>query len=503
MMGGRALLPWTLVAALLGGALAAPVEASVLAANFSETTVASGLAAPTAIVFLPDGRFLVTQLSGELLLGSGGTPTLLATIPVCSPGASDFEIGLLGIALHPDFPTDRTLFLYRTSPSSTSCDLGAPDRVNQVIRVTLGADDTVSLASLVVLLDGIRTDTGYHNGGGLRVGPDRRLYVGVGDTGLGDPELPPGNSTNPYAQDLGALEGKILRLGLDGSIPADNPFVATPGARGEVFAYGFRNPFRFGFDPVTKALWVGDVGEETVEEIDRVAAGANHGWPRCEGALPAGCAQPGDATPAFTYPHDGPGSLGNSVTGGAFAAGGVFAALNGRYFFGDYGKQPTGGAIYMASLDAAGTGFAGAPEPVVSEAEGPVDVVFAPDGALHYVAIRAGAVRRVVTSLIARCTTIGTCRTDLAPTLPDPSAVTGKVRRTARMLAKLARTAGKTLDRAARAKPRKQRPLYRAARKTLGRLLSMARKANDKGQLGVPLPPLEDAVQALLAVIPT
>src|SRR5262249_6402701 len=140
----------------------------------------------------------------------------------------------------------------------------------------------------------------------------------------------PGNSTNPYAQDPNELNGKILRIGLDGSIPADNPFYGQAGKRGEIYAYGFRNPFRMSFDPVSGRLWVGDVGQSTREEIDRVTAGGNASWPYCEGTLPAQCTHPGDVVPVYDYDHNG----GNaSVTGGAFAVGG---ALAGTYYFGDY-----------------------------------------------------------------------------------------------------------------------------------------------------------------------
>src|SRR5207249_11785981 len=130
-------------------------------------------------------------------------------------------------------------YLYRTKNTGT-CG-SATGRFNEVVRITIGAADTVNPASLVVLVTGAQTDNGNHDGGGLRIGPDGKLYVGVGDTGLGDNQVRPGSSTNPYAQDLAHLEGKLLRLNLDGTIPADNPFVGNALARHEIFAYGFRN----------------------------------------------------------------------------------------------------------------------------------------------------------------------------------------------------------------------------------------------------------------------
>src|SRR5215510_9979784 len=155
-------------------------------------------------------------------------------------------MGLLGVAVDPDFVRTGFVYLYRSQAGAGGCETST-GRFNQVVRGTM-AGGSVGPSSLTVLLDGIRTDHGNHDGGVLRIGPDRKLYVGVGDTGLGDSQGP-GFSTNPYAQDLSSLNGKILRLNLDGSVPADNPFVGTAGARGEVWAYGFRNPFRMSFDP--------------------------------------------------------------------------------------------------------------------------------------------------------------------------------------------------------------------------------------------------------------
>ena len=365
-------------------ALAASTHAGTPVAGFTDSAVATGLSSPTAVAFLPDGRLLVTEKGGALKLVDGGVASTLVSIPVCSGS----EMGLLGIALDPDFASNGFIYLYRTKPAPGGCG-SATNRFNQVVRVTMVAD-TVNIASLAELLTGIRTDFGNHDGGVLRIGPDDKLYVGAGDTGRGDNQGGPGSATNPYAQDLGALEGKILRLNLDGSVPADNPFVGTPGARGEIFAYGFRNPFRMGFDPLTGRLWVGDVGDLTVEEIDIVAAGDNHSWPYCEATLPAGCAQPGDVAPIFTYPHSGGSSLGTSITGGAFA-GASFGGLGNDYFFGDY----TGNDIYHLEPNAGRTGVTGGVTTFVANAGGPVDIVFGPDGALYYVAINIGEVRRV------------------------------------------------------------------------------------------------------------
>jgi glucose/arabinose dehydrogenase len=493
--------------ALLALLVARTAAAGTPAPGFVETTAVQGLTVPTAIAFLPDGRFLVTQQSGELILVSGGVASTLASVPVCfSTFDPSFqtETGLLGIAVQ-----DRSIYLYRTRTTATEpCtqdQLLAGQATNEIVRVTLAADDTVDLASLQIVLTGIGAATGYHNGGGLRIGPDEKLYASTGENDVQDPAGPPGSSMNPYAQDLGDLRGKILRLGLDGTPAAGNPFLGQAGARGEIFALGFRNPFRFGFDAVTGALWAGDVGEDTIEEIDRVTAGGNYGWPRCEGTLPPGCAQPGDIPPVFSYPHTGPGALGETVIGGAFPQTGALAAYADRYFFADFEREP-GGAVYSVALDEPRTGFAAAPESVVTEAGGPVDVVVGPDGALYYVAYLDGAVRRLAAEGApppGACTTIAACATALDAALPHPAAAAdGKSRRVARQLAKLGKTAARKLDKAARTTGRKQAKAYRQARAALTKLLATARSADGRGRLGIPLPALETAVNALLALLP-
>ncbi|HZR84717.1 MAG TPA: PQQ-dependent sugar dehydrogenase [Candidatus Binatia bacterium] len=378
-----------LLAALIG-TLVIHVSIAVAgdpASGFVDTGVASGLSSPTAIAFLPDGTMLIAEKGGALKRGNGGSGVTLTTIPVCA----NSEMGLLGIAVDPNYATNGFVYLYRTKPGTPST-CSSSGRVNEVVRVQLtGSPPTFVAGSLTVLLTGAQTDNGNHDGGVLRIGPDGKLYAGVGDTGLGDNQGGPGSSTNPYSQDLSHLEGKILRLNLDGTIPGDNPFASTAGARGEVFARGFRNPFRMAFDPSTGALWVADVGDLTIEEIDIVPAGANASWPYCEGTSPGGCAHAGDLPPIFTYPHSGASSLGTSITGGTFA-GSLFGPFDGDYFFGDY----TGSAVYRADVNGTRDDIAGSPVEVVSNAGGPVDFALGPDGALYYVAINVGEVRRLV-----------------------------------------------------------------------------------------------------------
>jgi glucose/arabinose dehydrogenase len=372
-----------LVTLLVSVAFTPPVSAGTPVAGFTETLVKDSLDQPTALAFLPDGRLLITEKTGALKLNDGASTTTLITLGVCT----DSEMGLLGVAVDPNFTTNGFIYLFRTDDFA-GCG-SATGRFSQVVRVTMGPGDTVSPGSLVVLLTGIRTDNGNHDGGVLRIGPDSKLYVGVGDTGNGDNQGGPGSSTNPYAQDLNEINGKILRLNLDGTIPSDNPFFNQVGERGEIFAYGFRNPFRFNFDPMGGSLWLGDVGDLTVEEIDIVTSGGNYSWPYCEATLPGGCAQPGDVAPIFSYPHSGGSSLGTCLIGGSFS--GSFGGLDNQYFFGDC----TSGMIYSAVVNGTRDDIVGTPSLFVSSAGTPADMIFGPDGAMYYADVSDGEVLRV------------------------------------------------------------------------------------------------------------
>jgi glucose/arabinose dehydrogenase len=362
-------------------------------AGYDEEIVAHDLTSPTAVAVLPDGRVVVTQKSGEVILCQNGTQKTMTTIPVANCAIQ--EVGLLGIAVDPEFATNGFLYLTRVKAAGADwCD--ATNRVTEVLRVTMSVN-SIDLDSLTVLLTGIRTDFGVHVGGVVRVGPDGNLYIGTGDAGAGESSPEPGAAKNPYAQDLGSLEGKILRIARDGTIPADNPFVGIDGARPEIFALGFRNVWRSGFDPVGGKFWAIDVGNSTMEEINRIQPGGNYSWPHAEGTLPEGGILPGEIAPAFTYMHGhGVGSYGSAITCIGIAPE-VYGPLGGQLFFGDL----IGNTIYRAPLDATRDGIAETPVPFVTGAQGPVDIVFGPVSAgsaqvaMYYVAINAGEVRRV------------------------------------------------------------------------------------------------------------
>jgi glucose/arabinose dehydrogenase len=386
-------------ALLLASSLALPRASagapSLQVPGFNLTAPVTGLSNPTGLAFLPDGRMLVTEKGGTLKLIANGATVTSTDIPVCT----DSEMGLLDVAVDPGFAGNGYVYLYRTKAGPNGCG-DSNGRTNQVVRVTL-AGDAFAPDPPVELLTGIHTDGGNHDGGGLRIGPDGKLWVGVGDSGVGDNQGGPGSATNPYSQDLGELNGKILRLELDGSPAADNPFVGQQGARAEIFARGFRNPWRIGFDPATGKLWVGDVGDETIEEIDIATAGGNFGWPHCEARQPQGCENPGDVPPIFSYQHGG--ALGSCVTGGVFA-GASFGTLADEYVFGDY-TAGSSGRLFFAAPSATRNDLVGPPTMLVDDAGGPVDIVWGPDAALYYVAYGNGEVRRIA----AACTSAPDC----------------------------------------------------------------------------------------------
>jgi len=238
------------------------------------------------------------------------------------------EEGLLGLAFDPDYQENGYFYVYYSAadPSRSVLSRFSLDQENT---------DVADPESEVIIME-VEQPFSNHNAGQLAFGPDRYLYIGLGDGGgSGDPQ---GNGQN-----LGTVLGSILRIDVSGlsapgdyEIPADNPFVDTEGARAEIWAFGLRNPWRFSFDLETGLLWAGDVGQNLWEEIDIIAKGANYGWNIMEGShcySPAtGCNQSGLTLPIVEYDH----SQGCSVTGGYVYRGNQIASLQGYYIYGDY-----------------------------------------------------------------------------------------------------------------------------------------------------------------------
>lgn len=250
------------------------------------------------------------------------------------------EGGLLGLAFHPSFPANPRVYLSYTT--------GSPQLVSRIseFRTTDGGL-TLDPASEQILLT-VNQPFDNHNGGHIAFGPDGHLYIGFGDGGGSNDDFPPiGNGQN-----LQTLLGKVLRIDISGTtgaaryrIPADNPYVgnalcsAGSGTQNcpEIYAYGFRNPWKFTFDRVSGELWLGDVGQNEWEEVNRVVRGGNYGWRCREGAHPfnSNCGPAQNLIePVAEYSH----ADGASITGGYVYRGNRIPSLVGRYVFGDFGS---------------------------------------------------------------------------------------------------------------------------------------------------------------------
>jgi glucose/arabinose dehydrogenase len=286
---------------------------------------------PVALAPLPDGSgdLVVVEQRGIVKRFAPGAATATVFLDLAARvSASGNEEGLLGIAIHPRFAENRAFFVYYSA---------AGPRRSVLSRFQAdGPGGTADPGGERVLLE-VPQPYSNHNGGQIAFGPDGMLYVALGDGGAGgDP--------HGHGQNRATLLGSILRLDVDGSapglaygIPADNPFVgAADGSRPEIWAYGLRNPWRFSFDRETGALYAGDVGQNEVEEVDRIVRGGNYGWNAMEGSRcyqPAqGCPRAGLELPIAEYPH----GQGRSITGGYVYRGAALPALRGRYLFADY-----------------------------------------------------------------------------------------------------------------------------------------------------------------------
>ena len=337
----------------VGGLDARPDNTSCVAGDRPSSTVTLALerAFPNLANFASPVLMLQAPANGATwyVVEQGGrvrafdNQTAVATtrvfIDIASRVRSGGEMGLLGMAFHPGYPADPRVYLSYTYDSGTLVS-----RVSEFRTLDGGA--TLDPASELVLLTVPQPATN-HNGGNIAFGPDGYLYVGLGDGGSGgDPWGTIGNG-----QDLRTLLGKMLRIDVGGAtgsvpyrIPSGNPYAGRPlcntgtGADScpEIYAYGFRNPWRWSFDRGSGDLWVGDVGQSTLEEIDRVVSGGNYGWRCFEGtrAFNASCGPNAASSrpPVAEYGR----TAGQSVTGGYVYRGTAIPALVGRYVFGDF-----------------------------------------------------------------------------------------------------------------------------------------------------------------------
>ncbi len=373
-------------------ASASPAGPSVTAAaswdppSLALAGVVSGLQRPLWVGGAGDGsgRLFVLEQAGTIrVIRDGrllGRPYLDLRDRVSSGG----ERGLLGLAFAPTFPRDGRFYVDATDTDGNTfvAELRAPNPA---------ADVADPASERVILL--IAQPYANHNGGGIIARPDGTLWIGTGDGGSGGDPLGNGQSRK-------TLLGKLLRIDpraagdVPYSVPGDNPFTGRADARGEIWALGLRNPWRFSFDRATGDLWIGDVGQDRWEEVDRVragdAGGRNFGWNVMEGRRcysPAdGCASDGLTLPVAEYDH----GQGCAVTGGFVYRGSTIPALTGTYLYAD----SCSGLIW--GLEAA----AAVPKPRVLASTGASIASFGEDdaGELYIADVQGGTISRLVTA---------------------------------------------------------------------------------------------------------
>jgi len=299
---------------------------------------------PVSLLQAPgdSSRWFVVQQDGIVRQFDASNPTSASNfIDIDSRVETAGEMGLLGMAFHPNFPTDNRVFLSYTALTP---------QVEIRISVFTSADGGATLdpASEVILLR-ITKDHDNHNGGHIAFGPDGYLYIGVGDGGgAGDDHGDRGNG-----QRLTTMLGKMLRIDVNGAapyaIPPTNPFAGNAlcpaegratGECPEIYAYGLRNPWRWSFDRANGELWLGDVGQSQYEEVNQITLGGNYGWRCREGAHDyfssgtAGCSSAALIDPIVEFDH----TLGSAITGGYVYRGQQSTGLQGRYLFADFGS---------------------------------------------------------------------------------------------------------------------------------------------------------------------
>lgn len=318
------LLPWA-------GIAPGPLAAQALLDNLQFEELAGGLSRPVGVTHAGDGsgRLFVVQQTGQIIIYNGSNilpaPFLDLTPLIGCRG----ERGLLGLAFHPNFEANGSLFVHYYSVA------------NEVVvaRYQVSADPNRADPQSAEILHRVPQPFPNHNAGQMQFGPDGYLYIALGDGGSGGD---PGNR----AQDLGTLLGKILRIDVDSgdpyAIPPTNPFVNAAGARPEIWSRGLRNPWRFSFDRATGDMFIGDAGQDSWEEISFQPAsqgGLNFGWRLREGRHcfnpPSGCNLGSLTEPILEYANV-PDSCGGAVIAGYRYRGARYSQLQGVYFYADF-----------------------------------------------------------------------------------------------------------------------------------------------------------------------
>ena len=291
--------------------------------------IASGLSFPVYLTApaADAARLFVAEKTGAIRIIKEGMLVPDPFLDLSAQVSTGDEQGLLGLAFDPEFASNGRFVVHYTDP--------AGDTRLSTFQVSTDPDRADPVSEQVILT--VDQPFANHNGGQMLFGPDGYLYLGLGDGGSA-------NDPSGTGQNLSDLLGSILRLdaraGTSYTVPPDNPFVAQPGARPEVWSYGLRNPWRFSFDRANGDLYIADVGQNRFEEIDVAPSieggkGVNYGWSIMEGAHcldGSSCDQSGLTLPTLEYGH----SQGCSVTGGYVYRGAAVPALQGLYFFADF-----------------------------------------------------------------------------------------------------------------------------------------------------------------------
>jgi len=285
---------------------------------------------PVGIYDPEDGtdRLFVVEKGGKIFVinNTPSTSTKLTFLDISVDVSSTGERGLLGLAFHPDYGSNGYFYVYYTKTESGD---------TKISRFKVENDNAnVANASSEFTIKEIAQPFANHNGGQIAFGPDGYLYIALGDGGsFGDPA--------GHGQNRMTLLGTILRIDIDSgspyTIPNDNPFEGNlDGYEEEIFAFGFRNPWRFSFDSTTGILWAGDTGESSREEINIVKNGTNYGWKAREGStdLNPGANVTEMVDPIYEYNH----SLGDAIIGGFVYRGSILTELTGKYIYGDWGS---------------------------------------------------------------------------------------------------------------------------------------------------------------------
>jgi glucose/arabinose dehydrogenase len=291
--------------------------------------VTTGLTTPVFLTQpLNDGRIFVVEQQGRIRVVKDGVLQAKPFLDITSRVLSGGERGLFSVAFHPQYATNHFLYVYFTT--QTNGDL----RIERFTAATADSADAVSSKLIITQAHSLQSN---HNGGLVSFGLDGMLYAGFGDGGGGG---------DPYqtGQDPNALLGSLLRLDVDNgdpyAIPAGNPYVGQANKRGEIWAKGLRNPWRYTFDAPSGLLYIADVGQNTHEEVDVAPAsqaGINYGWSVMEGLscyAAATCTQTGLTLPVIDYATHVSGTC--SVTGGYVYRGSAISDIRGHYFYSDY-----------------------------------------------------------------------------------------------------------------------------------------------------------------------